>query len=175
MLKDLFEKIRELSPFFEEEVRLGDIMERKISHPPPKLEKEKPAEPRKPSRPFTVCVDDNFHYMDKDHRYTAGEFDTYDEALALAKKIVDESIVPTIEGGSTPEEAVESYRMFGEDPWIISDGSIACDDHFSAWSYAEQRAAVLYKAKRFLDENFTKILRAADPEDESTTKEDDHA
>jgi hypothetical protein len=34
MLKDLIEKLRDLFPFFEEEVRLGDIMERKIYYPP---------------------------------------------------------------------------------------------------------------------------------------------
>ena len=148
MLKDLFEKIRELSPFFEEEVRLGDIMERKISHPPPKPEEEKPAEPRKPSSPFTVYVDDNFHYMDKDRRYTAGKFDTWEEALALAMKIVDETIVKAIDGGSTPEEAIDEYRAFGEDPWIVSDGTVPCDESFSGWSYAETRARELYELKQ---------------------------
>ena len=36
MIKNLIEKLRELFPFFEEEVLLGDIMERKISYPPEK-------------------------------------------------------------------------------------------------------------------------------------------
>ena len=31
---------------------------------------------------FEVFVDDNYHYTDEDERYSAGEFDNYEEALA---------------------------------------------------------------------------------------------
>jgi hypothetical protein len=148
MLKNLIEKLRDLFPFCEEEVRLGDIMERKISYPPPKPEEEEQAVPHKPSRPFAVYVDDNYHYMDEDARYTAGEFDTWEEAVTLTRKIVDETIVKAIESGSTPEKAIDEYKNFGEDPWISGDGAIPDGDSFSAWTYAETRAIELYELKQ---------------------------
>ncbi len=42
---------------------------------------------------YTVRVDDNFHYMDSSERYTAGEYDTWDEALAKAQSIVDDYLL----------------------------------------------------------------------------------
>ena len=35
---------------------------------------------------YTVFVDDNFHYMDKDERYTHGLFETLEAAVEAAKK-----------------------------------------------------------------------------------------
>ncbi len=102
--------------------------------------------------PFTVMVDDNYHYMDGDSRYTAGKFDTWEEALALAKKIVDEAIIPAINDGLSPEDAIMSYRHFGEDPWIIGNGAVPEGEHFSAWSYAEKRAFQLYAIKNLIHE-----------------------
>jgi hypothetical protein len=37
-------------------------------------------------RGYRVIVDDNFHFMDKDERWSLGDFATYDEALEAAKK-----------------------------------------------------------------------------------------
>ena len=156
MLKDLFEKIREHSPFLGKEALPADnLVGVEKSHPPsPESENTEPAAPQVPVKPpepsslFTVYVDDNFHYMDKDHRYTAEELDTWEEALALARKIVDETIVKAIEGGSRPEEAIDEYRAFGEDPWISEDGTVPCDESFSAWFYAETRARELYELKQ---------------------------
>ncbi len=97
--------------------------------------------------PFTVMVDDNYHYMDGDSRYTAGMFDTWEEAVALAKKIVDETISPAINDGLSPEDAIMSYRHFGEDPWIIGNGAVPKGEHFSVCGYAEMRAFQLYALK----------------------------
>lgn len=97
---------------------------------------------------FIVYVDDNYHYMDPDSRYIAGEFETWEEAVTLAKKIVDESIAAAIEGGATPAEALDNYKHFGEDPWISGSGEIPEGaPSFSAWSYAEERAVELYNRK----------------------------
>lgn len=155
MLKDLFEKVREHSPFLGKEAfPADDLVGVEKSHPPsPEPKNTEPAAPQapvkppEPNSPFTVYVDDNFHYMDKDHRYAAGKFDTWEEAVTLARKIVDETIVKAIDGGSTPKEAIDEYRSFGEDPWIVEDGTVPCDDSFSAWSYAETRATQLYELK----------------------------
>jgi hypothetical protein len=119
-----------------------------FTHPPVQLDTDKP-----PCKPFIVKVDDNYHYMDEDSRYTAGEFDTYEEALALAKKIVDETTYPSIESGHTPDEVVYDYKTFGEDPWIVSDGSIPYEGSFSAWSYAKKRATELSEPKHKKLEN----------------------
>ena len=156
MLKDLFEKIRELSPFLGKEALPADDLVgfEKSYSPSPEPENTEPAAPQvpvkppEPSSPFTVYVDDNYHYMNEDHRYTAGEFDTWEEAVTLARKIVDETIVKAIEGGSTPQKAIDEYRAFGEDPWIVSDGTVPSEESFSAWSYAETRARELYELKQ---------------------------
>ena len=85
---------------------------------------------------YTVFVDDNFHYMDKDERYKLGEFDSADEAVAAAKKIVDEFLESNHKPGQSAEELLATYKSFGEDPWI-SGGDPRCK--FSAWDYAELR------------------------------------
>ena len=90
-------------------------------------------------------VDDNFHYMDESERYCAGEFDSYQEALACAKLIVDECLQTSIEPGKTPDVIYGEYTGFGEDPFIIGDG-IEEHPRFSAWEYARVRCNEMYSA-----------------------------
>lgn len=120
---------------------------------PPRLSDPAPVEePGEVHAPFTVLVDDNYHYMDVGSRYTAGKFDTWEEALALAQKIVDETIIPAINDGLSPKDAIRNYRHFGEDPWIIGDGTVPEGEHFSAWKYAEERVFQLYSIKNRMNE-----------------------
>jgi len=84
---------------------------------------------------FELFVDDNYHYMDKSKRYSAGTFDSYDEAVAKAKGIVDEFLESAHEPGMTSWELYDGYVGFGEDPFIVP----ACEPRFSAWSYARAR------------------------------------
>ena len=49
-----------------------------------------------PTDSYEVFVDDNFHYMDEEERYSAAVFPTYGEALAHAKRIVDEITVADV-------------------------------------------------------------------------------
>jgi hypothetical protein len=81
---------------------------------------------------WVVYVDDNFHYMDEEERYTYGEFDTEEEAVTTAKRIVDDFLTEGYKPGMSAEELYSGYTMFGEDPWI--SGS-----KFSAWQYAKER------------------------------------
>lgn len=81
---------------------------------------------------FQVYVDNNFHYMDEDERYPAGEFDTLEEALAKCRNIVDEALNHLYEPGMTAEALFEAYASFGDDPWV--QGA-----KFSARDYARQR------------------------------------
>lgn len=93
--------------------------------------------------PYTVFVDDNFHYMDESERYKLGEFGDCASAVAACKQIVDEFLT-TCDLNKTDSEIYHQYVSFGEDPWISSDDS---DCRFSAWNYARERAKELAQKK----------------------------
>jgi hypothetical protein len=88
---------------------------------------------------YTVIVDDNYHYMDKDKRYTHGEFETLEAAVEAAKRIVDDGLLNDYEPGMSASTLYTRYKMFGEDPWVSGSG----DSHFSAWKYAEARCKII--------------------------------
>lgn len=87
-------------------------------------------------RPYLVFVDDNFHYMDDEYRYCAGSFWTASEAVSVCQQIVDEYLASAFVPGMGAAELLSSYKMFGEDPFIIGS---RIGRHFSAWDYAEIR------------------------------------
>lgn len=89
-------------------------------------------------RTFEVFVDDNFHYMDEDERYSAGVFRTYDTALKRAKRIVDKSLSELWEPGMDTGDLMARYVMFGEDPWISPTPTAT--ERFSARDYARVQA-----------------------------------
>jgi hypothetical protein len=91
-------------------------------------------------------VDDNFHYMDESERYSAGEFATLAEALAVAKGIVDEYLTSAYQRGISADDLMASYVMFGEDPFIVTaevPGVV-----FSARDYARKRVAEMCSVKK---------------------------
>lgn len=65
-----------------------------------------------PLRPWTVYIDDNFHYMDEEARITRGYYPTLDEAVAVCMEITRQSVQEHAGGG------MEGYTMFGDDPWV---------------------------------------------------------
>ena len=85
---------------------------------------------------YQLRIYDNFHYMDESEAYDTGEFETYEEALNAAKKIVDDFLMHNWEPGITESELIDQYTSFGEDPDIIP---VEHDKHerFSAWEYAK--------------------------------------
>ena len=89
---------------------------------------------------FTIKVADNFHYMDESETYTDGEFATWAEAVAAARRIVDECLTEYHVDGATAEGMFSSYKMFGDDPYIVP---VPAGEHFSAWDYAEKRCQEL--------------------------------
>jgi len=95
--------------------------------------------------PYVVMVDDNFHYMDEDERYRLGEFADAAVAIAQCRRIVDEYLESAFKPGMSAEQLWESYRGFGEDPFILSVN--ATPVHFSAWDYARGRCADLCQAR----------------------------
>ena len=40
--------------------------------------------------PYKVYIDDNFHYQDTEHRYEYGTYQSLEEAVTVARRIVDE-------------------------------------------------------------------------------------
>jgi len=89
------------------------------------------------SKCWTVYVDDNFHYMNEDERYSYGSFDSLDAAVSACQKIVDDFL--TTNPAKTADELFESYVSFGEDPWIKGLPCGSEQPQFSAREYARQR------------------------------------
>lgn len=85
---------------------------------------------------YKIMVDDNFHYMDEDERYTHGEYETAEEALREAMQMVEKDLREFFTPGMTAKELYDHYTSFGVDPFIMSDDP---DCKFSAWTYAKQR------------------------------------
>lgn len=86
---------------------------------------------------YTVMVDDNFHYMDEDHRYKYGEFSTYEEAVAACKKIVDEDLRDMLTQGVKPEELSATWALYGSDPYVVGGSS-----RFSARDYVTEKTQI---------------------------------
>ena len=89
---------------------------------------------------FHHRIYDNFHYGDVNDFYKHGEFDTYEEALAEAKLIVDEFLRYNWKPGMTPDELIAQFLQFGEDP-IIVPHEHGNEESFSARTYVQTRAA----------------------------------
>gem|GEM_PF-692242 len=87
---------------------------------------------------YTVYVDDNYHHGDQTYRYKVGAFSDCEFAIAACRKIVDEFFVT--HRNATAQDLFDSYRMFGEDPFILTKDKRCV---FSAWKYAEQRCQEL--------------------------------
>ena len=86
--------------------------------------------------PYRVLVDDNFHYMDEEERYTLGEFASYEEAEEACRRIVDEFLLDAYKPGMEAGALYSVYTMFGDDPFI---STAARARTFSAWDYARMR------------------------------------
>lgn len=88
------------------------------------------------TKTYTVLVDDNFHFMDEDERYTLGVFPTKREALNASLKLVGEDLLGASPADATAEDLTACYEAGGEDPFIVGVP-------FSAWDYAADLARVL--------------------------------
>jgi uncharacterized membrane-anchored protein len=93
---------------------------------------------------YTIMVDDNFHYMDEEERYTQGVVDTAEEALKICRDIVDQFLANSFKEGITAEALYQNYTMFGEDPFVqTADPDFP---RFSAWTYAKERCVEMCKS-----------------------------
>jgi hypothetical protein len=92
---------------------------------------------------YKVLVDDNFHYMNEDERYTHGVFETADEAVAACKKIVDEFLIGEFKPGMTPAALYDMYKSFGDDPFVRPVDPADAPVGFHAWNYAKERCEAI--------------------------------
>jgi hypothetical protein len=96
---------------------------------------------------YSVMIDDNWHYMDMEHRLEFGPFATAEEALAACRKIVDDWLELHKEPRMTAEALYERYVCFGDDPFVVPSKSATAGDkapwRFSARNYAEKRVEIL--------------------------------
>ena len=93
-------------------------------------------------KPFSVYVDDNFHFMDESHRYKYGDYETYEEAVAVCKAIVDDFLPSTCGEGDTAKKLRQVYLTFGEDPFVVPTPD---NRDFSVWDYVRQRCDEICK------------------------------
>jgi hypothetical protein len=91
---------------------------------------------------FLVFQTDNFHPMDPEHEFQAGQFATFEEARAAVQRIVDESLQEVFKAGMTAEKLLDTYDAFGEGAYIVELGE-KTEPRFSSREYAEARCAVL--------------------------------
>jgi hypothetical protein len=77
--------------------------------------------------------------MDSDARWTAGEFETTEAALAKCREMIEEDLAHLHQLGMNAAELFARYKDFGDDPFIVSLGD-AEPVEFSAWDYAERRS-----------------------------------
>ena len=78
---------------------------------------------------YNVYVDDVFDLYDTSRRYCAGTYDSYEDAEAHCKKIIDDFVK---EYGSTEENLSLAYMLHGESPFIMPSPK---GKHFSASKY----------------------------------------
>ena len=103
---------------------LGDIC-------PVKTTNEKPN--------YTVFVDDNFHFMNEDERWTAGTYKSLDDALQKCMEMVGQFMLEQDYPAMKADTLYRGYTSFGDDPFIIGPVRVK----FSAWDYAKALANVL--------------------------------
>ena len=62
---------------------------------------------------YRVLIDGNFHYQDESERFTHGQFETADEAVAACRSIVDEFLAGAFEPGMSATALYDLYTSFG--------------------------------------------------------------
>jgi hypothetical protein len=93
---------------------------------------------------YHVLVDDVFRSTDHSPRYIKGEYETYGEALAVCREIVDRFLRHECAPGVPASAVYFRYMMFGKDPSIVEySESPDTSEGFSAWDYAKARCEEL--------------------------------
>jgi hypothetical protein len=78
---------------------------------------------------YTVRVLDNFHFMDESEEYNSGMFETYEEAVAKCKEILDDFLESAYQPGDIAESLYGTYTQYGETPLIYGENLGAFDSN----------------------------------------------
>ena len=97
---------------------------------------------------YKVMVDDNFHHQDPDERWELGTYATLEEALAVCRGRVDQSLKEQYQPGMSAEDLYNRYTSFGDDPFIVVTDGTAKGAEFSAWRYAKERCDAISGPER---------------------------
>ncbi|MDU8886309.1 hypothetical protein RXV94_09070 [Yeosuana sp. MJ-SS3] len=116
----------------EKPINYKTINESKSGH----NENEKVLEEMSNNQKFHLRIYDNYHYMDESEAYNHGQYDSYEDAMIGAQKIVDEFFEHNWKPGVTPNDLMVQYCLYGEDP-IILPNEHGKHKSFSARTYAE--------------------------------------
>ena len=85
---------------------------------------------------FHLRIYENSHYMDESEAYNHGQYNSYEDAIIGAQKIVDEFFEHNWRPGVTPDDLMVLFCLYGEDP-IILPNEHGKHEPFSARTYAE--------------------------------------
>ena len=96
---------------------------------------------------YKILILGLFHYQDPEHEYELGEvFATAEAAVTEAKRRLDAQLAGPVKPGTTAEEMVSDWMMFGEDPLILRTDHTQPAADFSSSAYVRQRATALVLA-----------------------------
>ena len=85
---------------------------------------------------YTVFVAENSAYMEERMPGGIGDYATWDEAVAAARRVVERSLRELFAPPMDAEHLFRLYTTFGDDAYIVPAGETRA---FSAWDYARQR------------------------------------
>lgn len=106
---------------------------------------------------YAVHILDNFHFMDQSEEYDSGNFDTYEEAVAKCKAILDDFLESAYQQGETAEQLYGTYVHYGESPIIWGDKL----GNFDSNVYARMRCNEIVKLSKL---RINKFIRDIDNE-----------
>jgi hypothetical protein len=97
--------------------------------------------------PYKILILDLFHYQDPENEYELGEvFATAEAAVTEAKRRLDAQVAYPLEPGTTVEEMVSDWMMFGDDPLVMRTDHTQPAADFSSSAYVRERATALVLA-----------------------------
>ena len=89
-------------------------------------------------RGFVVVVREHGRYVEGSPGQEHGRFDTFEEAEAACRRIVDASLEAHHRPGISADALFRHYTLWGDDPGVVCPPE-AHARSFSSWTYAETR------------------------------------
>lgn len=86
---------------------------------------------------FHLRIFENDHHWDEASSHDHGIYETYEDAVIAAKKIVEEFFVGECYSGRTVGDLMASFAMYGEEPVVFPDEP-KNGIRFSPHNYAEE-------------------------------------